>query len=448
MAGSSPFRRTAITACGVGVAVAATALTSPATAGTPATDRTAGTASAIATSYKVNPTTASLSIGIAFGISLAGYTNQVAQAESRGIDLGIIGGTLAGEGCDGGDPTLPAEDQPQPLRADSRTSGAAEQTENEKYVPLITKSVRADSTPYGEANTITAPLNGAGALIEIGATHSQAVTQLIKGNREALAVVDIASVKVAGVVELAGLHWAAATKSGATDAADGGFTIGGLKIAGQSLPTGDPQAAFDAANMVLGQLGVQLVLPRAHVEAGILFVDPLMVRVVPSAQRDTITRTILSAVQPVRKRLIDALLAQDCGNATYVTVADIVLGSVTGAGSFALELGGVQAKSEALKTTNFLGNLPPIASSSVGSDSLGGFDALDNDGGLSDVAAPPTVDLGATPGRRPALVATGDGSRGGRMALVGLLGLLALLLVADRDRRLMRRAQRAITTEA
>jgi hypothetical protein len=34
------------------------------------------------------------------------------------------------------------------------------------------------------------------------------------------------------------------------------------------------------------------------------------------------------------------------------------------------------------------------------------------------------------------------------MAVIGLAGLLALLVVADRDRRLMRRAQRTISTEA
>src|SRR4051812_38785091 len=120
MAGSyKPFRRTAIAASAVGLATIATALTGPgvgaANAGTPVTTATAGTASAIAQSYKVNPTTAQLSIGITFGTSLAGYTNNVAQAESRAIDLGIIGTTLSAQGCDGGAPTLPSDKQPQSL---------------------------------------------------------------------------------------------------------------------------------------------------------------------------------------------------------------------------------------------------------------------------------------------------------------------------------------------
>jgi hypothetical protein len=146
----------------------------PALAGTAATPSSAGTASATATSYKVNPTTASLSIGLSFGVSLAGYTNNVAQAESRGIDLGIIGSTMAGEGCDGGDPTLPADEQPQPLRADSRTGGATPKSEQEKWVPLITKSVQASPTPYGEADTTTAALSG-GGLVEFRSSSTEPV---------------------------------------------------------------------------------------------------------------------------------------------------------------------------------------------------------------------------------------------------------------------------------
>ena len=100
MAGTfKPYRRTVIAASAVGLAVLGAAVTGPgiesASAGEPATPQTAGQASAIAQSYKVDPRTAALSLGISFGVSLAGYTNNVAQAESRGIDLGIIGSTLA-----------------------------------------------------------------------------------------------------------------------------------------------------------------------------------------------------------------------------------------------------------------------------------------------------------------------------------------------------------------
>jgi hypothetical protein len=444
--GTVPYRRTAIAALATGIALCATALSGPAMAGTPATDKTAGTASAIATSYKVNPTEASLSIGIGFGISLAGYTNQVAQAESRAIDLGIIGSTLAGAGCDGGAPTLPADQQPQALRADSRTSAPGTKTETEQYAPVITKSVQANATPYGEANTTTAALDGAGALATISGAHSRAVTQLRQGVREAIASVDITSVSIAGVLELAGLHWNATYQTGATESTVGTFTIGSLKVAGTALPTGDPTAAIDAANTALAPLGVVITIPKPHVDAGILFVDPMMVRIIPSTTRDGLTGVIISNIQPTREQLYTALLQQSCKNATYITVSDIVVGSVTGAGSLSLELGGVQAKSEALKTTNFLTGIPLAPDLATGV--LGGFTAFDNGNSIAALPAAPTLPtLDNTKGHGPALVATEKGSRGGKMALVGLLGLAAMLIVAERDRRLMRRAQRSITTE-
>ncbi len=442
--GKAPFRRTAIAACGVAIAVAATVLASPAVAGTPATAQTAGTASATATSFKINPTTAALSLGIGVGISLAGYTNQVAQAEARAIDLGIIGSTLAGEGCDGGDPTVPAEQQPQALKADSRTD-KGEKSVNEEYLPVMEKRVRVDSTPYAEANTTTAPLV-AGGVIDLAQTHSRSLTHVTQGTREAVATVDVGGITIAGVLELSGLHWSGVYKTGAIESVVGSFTIGSLKVLGQALPTNDPEAAINTANTLLAPLGVGLTVPKPHVDAGILFVDPMKIRVYPSAQRDSIAAAVLGVLQPARERLVDVVLAQDCGNDTYVLVADIVLGSVTGAGSFALEVGGVQLKTDALNLSSFLNGRDPLTNV-IGDDTLGGFDTF-GPSTLGDVptAAPVTSIGGKT--RRPALVAADEGSRGGKLALVGLLGLLGLVLVAERDRRLMRRAQRLQPTEA
>lgn len=454
MAGSyKPFRRTAITASAVGIAVAVTALTGPglgaADAGTAATSATAGSASANATSFKVNPTTASLSIGITFGIALAAYTNNVSQSESRAIDLGIIGSTLAGEGCDGGAPTLPAESQPQALRADSRDPASAQgKTENEKFLPAITKSVLANSSPLSEANTVTAGLNASQAFLNLGAAHARTLTRLSGGNREAIATVDIGGIGIAGVLELTGLKWSARSSTGKEDVNTGTFTIGGLKVLGQTLPVGDALAALENANLLLGTLGIQIGYPKAHVSAGILFVDPLVIRVVPNKARDSISQLVLGTIQPVRENLYDALLEMDCGNATYITVSDIAVGSLTGAGSFALELGGVQTKSEELKTSSFLGIDP--TGTLGGNEGFDGLSDLIDTPVLGDIAPLPTGDA-PTISKKPQrgkLVATEKGSRGGRMALVGLGGLLALLLVADRDRRLMRRAQRTSSTEA
>jgi hypothetical protein len=458
---SKPFRRTAIAASATVAALVAAAIApnSPAQAGEAATPDTAGTASATATSFRVNPTTASLSIGVTFGISLAGYTNRVSQAESRGIDLGIIGTTLAAEGCDGGDPTLPPDKQPQPLRADSRDKDAStpkSETESISGVPVgaIEKAVRADASPYSQSDTTTAGLTGTDAFLSLGSAHSQAVTHLVNGTREAVATVDIGSVGIAGVIELAGLHWEARAQSGTLDKNAGTFTIGSLKVLGQAIPANDALKAIQNANAVLAPLGIQVVYPTSHVSAGILFVDPLVIRVVPSKTRDTISQTVLGLVQPVRQSLYDALLAQDCSNATYITVSDIAIGSLTGAGSFSLELGGANASAAPLKTTSLLDfnqSLTGGSSNSLGDGpSLGNLDTSSPSLGLA-----PSNNAGSKSGitnkgsnQAKPIASVTKGSRGGRMALVGLLGLIVLAIVADRDRRLMRRAQRSIATEA
>ncbi len=455
-----PFRRTTIAA---GVAAGALLLaglvgpgTSSAVAGAPATTATAGTASATAQSIKVNPTTASLSIGITFGTSLAGFTNQVAQAESRGIDLGIIGSTLAGAACDGGDPSLAAEDQPQPLRADSRDPNASTQkSEPEKYFPLITKAVRADSTPFGQADTTTAGLTANGSFLDVGSAKSTAVTRLVAGTREAVATVDISGIKIAGVIELAGLHWESASRSGTIDESTGTFAIGSLKVLGQQLPTNDAFAAVETANTLLAPLGIVLTYPKTRTAAGIRFIEPLKISVVPSQTRDSISGRVLHEVQPTRKDIYTALLEQDCSNATYITVSDIVIGSLTGAGSFSLELGGAQSKSEALKTSSFLGGKPTPSLGGSTSSFGGSLNDTPNNNflvdtpSLSDVPSNTATPTNIGPkGRQAKPIAVVKGSRGGRMALVGLLGLIALALVADRDRRLMRRAQRLTATEA
>ena len=106
----------------------------------------------------------------------------------RGIDLGIIGTTLAAQGCDGGDATLPSSRQPQPLRADSRDPNSSQlKQENEKYVSAITKAVRADAPPFAEAQTDTAGISAAGSIVRLDGVVSKATTRLANGSREAIA---------------------------------------------------------------------------------------------------------------------------------------------------------------------------------------------------------------------------------------------------------------------
>ena len=74
----------------------------------------------------MNPAFGGLSFGITAGESIAGHQNTAAQAQSKAVNLGVIGVTLAGEGCEGDAPTLAEKDQPQPVIVSSDEAGAAE----------------------------------------------------------------------------------------------------------------------------------------------------------------------------------------------------------------------------------------------------------------------------------------------------------------------------------
>lgn len=461
-------RRVGRLTAGVAAASAAALLASVAGPAAAEGDFQNGTATAIAQSYKVNPTASGLSIGITFGLSLSDYTNTVARAESRAIDLGIIGTTLAAEPCDGGDPPLASDKQPQSVFVDSRDQGAAQgKTEQEKFAPFITKSARASDKPESEAVTTSAPVDVPGVLHVDGA-KSRTLTHVVDGKvREALATSDIGTLSLGGgAVQLNGLHWEARYLSGGDAKPSASFTIGQFVANGKPQPIpSDPKALFDGINKVLGNVGIVVRQPAFRSDNGIQFVEPMAIAVVPNAQRDGLVNPLTAALHPVRESLYDALLQASCKLSTFTTVSDIVIGSLTGAGQFSVELGGVQASSGDLKTTSLLGNfanaadLPTVlpASGDLATGSLdSGSGALGSVGGTAATASGATgtargaagnagqngTRLDATP------AAVTSGSRGGKLAAVSAAALLLLALLAEADRRVMRRGRRTIPTEA
>ncbi|MEO7430269.1 MAG: hypothetical protein ABIY48_12905, partial [Acidimicrobiales bacterium] len=338
----STYRRTKRAALAVAAtALAVTLATEPggaASAGTAPFNN--GTGSATALGYKVNPTNGNLSFGITFGEAIAGHQNTAATGQSRAINLGVIGVTLAGEACDGGPPTMAEKDQPQPVIARSGEKGAAEGMTATEKPGGIEKYARATTAPFAEAITTIGPMGDPATLFINGGrtiTHSG----VINGNtREALARTELGTVSIGGgAVELKGLTWQAIHRSGAVNETIGTFSIGSASIGGQvqSLP-GDGFQQAAALNALLKPLGLNLTPPGVRVEQGIVFVDPLKIGVIPSPERDAVLGGVISGAQPVRDQIVDALLKQDCGNATYVTIGDIVLGSFTGAGALLLEL--------------------------------------------------------------------------------------------------------------
>ncbi|MFP5256126.1 MAG: hypothetical protein ACLGI8_09780 [Acidimicrobiia bacterium] len=458
------FRRTRRTAAAVGAVTLLTFLgTDPGSAaqGAPSQDGAfnAGTGNAIALGYKVNPVNGNLSFGITAGESVAGHQNTAATGQARAINLGVIGVTLAGKGCDGGDPTWRAEEQPQPVIARSGEKGA-EEGKAEKEAELILKKARATMAPFAEAVTEIAPMGDPEAVFITGGRTTSHSGVVGEGVREALARTELGEVSIGGgAIKLKGLTWEAIHRSGAEEVADGSFSIDGLEIAGEAIPLPAEEAEQLAAlESVLDPLGVEITPPVTRVEQGIVFVDPLKIAIVSSPGREAVTSPLVEAVQEPRESLVDLLLEQDCSNATYVTVADIVLGSVTGAGSLGLELGGVQATTSEINAFQFP-SLPPLPdlgpAPALGGPALSGGSAPSLSGSTPAPATAPPASTGSSSsaGEASEEVATAPivdlaGERGGLMALVAGGGLAALLASAEADRRKMRHALREIPLEA
>ena len=421
-----------------------------------------GRGQAIARAYKVNPKAAGLSLGISLGLSLAGHQNTASTAESRALDLGIIGTLLAAEGCDGGDPTLPSDSQPQPLSVSSRDEGAAEGKTAEEDTPpgIGRKRALARQDPYAESETTVTPFEIPGALAVSGG-RSLTSSGVVDGVRQALAIAEIGRISFAGgAVELGGLQWVARHRTGGEELVEGSFSIGSAAIAGTPIPTEgrDPAAVLEQVNTALAPLGLVVTPPTARSASGIQFVVPISIGIVPSAQRDSVVSSILGPAQPVREQLFQAIIDQDCSNDTYITVADVVLGALTGAGSLTLELGGVQASTSDIAFSSRLGglgqgSLGALPSTSSGGSSLGptaSSSPVAPSGGGTDTVTTPEVPTsgGDTPLATTPASSTSDGTRGGAMAAVALGGLALVALTAEADRRRMRRAIRTIPVEA
>jgi hypothetical protein len=144
----------------------------------------------------------------------------------------------------------------------------------------------------------------------------------------------------------------------------------------------------------------------------------------------------------VREALVDAVLALDCGNDTYVTVADIAIGSMTGAGSFSLELGGASAFTGELQLSNFLRPGGPTQIPAIPDEIIPGTPGASVAGsGLAASPAPVAARQPKKAGKQLATpIASTKGTRGGKLAALAAGTLLLLAAVAELDRRKMRAA--------
>jgi hypothetical protein len=460
-----------------------------------------GTGNAYAQSLQVTPHEGSLAVGAVFGEALAGHTADFARAQSQGVDLGAIGTSLKGYNCGAAPSSTQESLVPNPLQTESGNPGAAQ---GESQGPSqsdygANEFVKATTVPYGEADTTYAgPLAGPTNSFSVSGMASKSWSGLVDGVREAGATSDIGSISlVGGLVQLKGLHWEAVYPSDSSVKPSGSFSLGSATVAGHSLPAADISAVASAANQVLSNLGLEILMPKVHVTQGILYVDPLQIEVVPNQNRDKVTSTVLNGVQPTYYQIANGLengfssdsapynslgtfeassagqqiAAALCQSDTPITVLDITLAAFGAGGYFNTALGGVNATSANLAANPFgslsalgLGSLTLSGSSqyisgSAGTSGTPGSSGLSSGTGTAGTPALSSGGSGATGGNSSSSQNTSGSTQsvspaasvgyaaGGPLLAAGLAGLGLLAVLAELDRRMMRRAQHTVTFE-
>jgi hypothetical protein len=461
-----------------------TGATTIATGGSAHAATAPGIGSSYAQSMFVLPHDGALAVGVILGEALAGHTNYTARAQSQGTDLGSIGLSLtSGDNC-GQPPPLKPSQIPEALQTETGAPGAAQglsqtpssgtNTQNQGTQSGSfgsTEFVLANNVPYGEAVTSYAPVSV--GPITVSGMVSKAQSGLQNGQRVADATSDIAALSlVGGMVQLDGLHWESTYPSGGTAQPTAGFSVGKVLVSGKSLPTDQSiQALQDAINAVLGKLGIQLFLPITQTDKGVLGVTPLQIEVVPNSTRDAIIAAINDPTQGVQQTILGGLengfspsepapvTSTVCQSDTPITVGQITIASVDGGGYFSTGLGGVNSSSgatplNAFNLSEFKPGFTPGTSSFIAGTAGSTTAGTPGTGAVSANSAPGGTSLGnshsssttapANQSQRTSPISYGSG---GPLLAIGLAGLALLGLLAEGDRRMMRRAQRTIQFE-
>jgi hypothetical protein len=228
---------------------------------------------------------------------------------------------------------------------------------------------------------------------------------------------------------------------------------------------------------------VQIAAPTVSLQDGIEVVTPLQIEVVPSSTRDTILDSVLNETNPVQAEIFNGLengfspsepaqVTQElCQSDTPITVADVAIAGFDGAGYFSTSFGGVNATSGAAPANPYNLELPGLGTGSSTSEYIPGTEAIPGTPAVAGTPAAPVISAGSGSTAPPAvtqtstaaptssapvattapatspiqdIAAVGHGP-GGPLLGIGLGGLLLLGLLAEGDRRLMRRAQHGVT---
>jgi hypothetical protein len=408
-----------------------------------------GTAKATAVVARIAPGVGALELGISAGVAVSEVKNTIGQAQSETLDLGLIGSTLTGEGCDGGDPTISPENLPQSTRVDSR-GGDISITEDEFPLAGSTigggrKQVSAVTKPAASAiTTVAATIS---QLLTLDGGRAEATTEVIPGEaRVAHASVGV-NLTIAGLVNLSGLRWDAVHRTGSNPEATATFDIGTASLLGVPIPLDALQATEDAVNLVLRATGVSISFPRVErftEPADLVRITPLRIVLKDSPLGAELLGPVLNLSREQREKLFDDLSAAYCKAAGYLLIGDIAVSVASGTGFLAVEIGGAEATTGELVLEDPFGDdeAPPVSLAPAAPVSGGPVVAPRVPSVALPEAAPPrpVVDVGPLEERCQSAHPKRDlaCSEGALMAL-GLAGLGATVAVGALDYARQRR---------
>ncbi len=467
-------RATAV--AGAGLLAAAAIGTAPGAAS--ADDFVNGSGNASAQILRAGPAAGHLALAPQIGLSLADFLDTVGRGDSRSAELGALAISLPPEVASAL-PAVTANSESAPV-----ADGGIGATTAGLPVKLgaLTQHADAAKTPLGHATTTVADVDIPGLLTVSGATADASAGVAAGASRQARGAVDVGSISLAGgQVVLRGLHWEAVqtTDTSNDPKVSGGFSLGGLTIAGQAVPVpsdaGGLRAVFDQVNAVLAPTGLVVDLPALSNQQGVATIGPLAVRLVNSPLGRQLIAPVVGGLQPVREP-ITGTLAQQCPQCTVaLLVADVVTGVVSGGGRLDVEIGGASAYTEGTKydaisfdfagglggsaPDSFGGDLPSSAASSAGdlgsgtpslgsaTPSLGPSRAGAAGSGAAKPPSPARSNGGRAAGQASELASAPGGlSKGDGALAVGIVGLLGAAALAAADLRSLRTARRTIPT--
>lgn len=306
----------------------------------------AGSGRASAKYVKVGPSRGSLSLAPTVGLALSDFLNTRGRGDVRTVDFAALEDSIPAEVREQL-PTLKVESTDEGAE-DGKTTSLGTPAEVPVGVAAAELQAAAGPAPFGRSSFTTAPIDL--GVVRVAGGTAAATSGVVDGTvREAVGRVRIGSVDVGdGTLVLEGLQWEAVHRSGGDSVEQGRFTVGSVTVAGQRFATPDgaeqPLAdAIAAAEPVLKPLGLQIELPRARIEGGIVEMTPLRIRVAGS-EAGRVVGPVLEAAQPARDAVVDGIRGGTEDADAAILLTDVALGVLAGGSTLDIELGGVTAQ--------------------------------------------------------------------------------------------------------